>query len=72
MVYIFLVDDQKAIVGFCKMFNLNCGILLVVFLKVGFELFGDLAGEDCCFNARVSFGKQHQNTFIYLIVNQND
>ncbi len=72
MVDVFVVDDQKAVVGFGEVFDFDCRVLLIVFVQVCFELFGNIAGEDCCFHAWISFGKQHQNTFIYVIVNQDD
>jgi hypothetical protein len=43
---------------FGEVLQLDNGVLLVVFFEVCFELFGDLAGVDCCFHARVSFGKE--------------
>ena len=72
MINSFLVNNQKAIMGFCKVLHLNYRILPVVFFYICFELFGYLASKDCCFRSRISFCQQHQNTFVNIVVNQND
>ena len=72
MVEVFLVDDQKPVVWFCKVLQFDLRILLIVFVQVCLKLVGDVAGEDGSFYAGVSFGQQMQNCFVNIVINQND
>ena len=45
MINVFLVNDQEAVVGFGEVFEFDGCVLLIVFFEIGFELFGDVAGE---------------------------
>jgi len=72
MINVFVVNDQEAVVRFGKVLQIDNRVLLIVFVQVGFDLFGYVAGKDCGFYTGVSFGKQNQHGFVNIIVNQDN
>ena len=67
-----VVNKQETIVRAGKCSDVDRWILCVVFLQIQLQLRCYLRGINRCAHVFCTFGKQYQNRFVHMIINQYD